>query len=494
MNITKENNTSLYILVFVAAALLYTITCAPALVWQDSGMIQYRVLNNDIKGGLGLALAHPLYYIISIGFKFIPWLNFPLKINLVSPLAAAFVIANIFLFLKLLLKQSAPAIIGALSLALAHTFWRHATIPETYNLYTAFLVLELIMLHLFFECGNKKYIYALFFVNGLSIATHMFGILPLAGYILFAIYLLKEKKLNLKDIIIIAFTWLLGTSPYLYLIIEHFIQTRDLSGTISSALFGNSWKSDVLNAKFTTKILAQNVLFLGLNFPTPNIALAVIGLISLNKYVHRGFAGIIFALFAIFLAFASRYTVVDRYAFFIPFYCMTAIFIGIGSKWIMEKFKPLTAIMFMLALLTIPVYFAAPMIAKKTGYSLGTRNDIPYRDDYKWFLQPWRTGYTGADKYAQQILTTLKPSSVLIADGTTLYPLAITQQAKGVGQEIIIYASHGSYNTTDKYSAQFLTDKAKNKMLYSTRQNTARGFTIKNGLIWRKSVIVNSND
>ncbi len=503
--ISKSDTKSQYALLFLSMLGLYFLTFAPGLVWQDSGMIQYRIWENDIKGDLGLALSHPLYYIVSIMFKFIPWLNYPLKVNLVSPVASAFAVANIFLLIKLLLKSSAAALIGALSLAMAHTFWRHATIPETYNLYTGLFVLELVLLYLFIDKGERKFIYGLFFVNGLSIATHMFGILPLAVYLLLLVYFLKERKINFKHILIIGLSWAIGSSPYLYLIVNQLVSTGDLAGTISSALFGDAWKANVLNAKVTGKILLQNILFSGLNFPTPNIFLAFAGLVYLKKYTdNRVFTVTIYALAAIFLSFASRYTVVDRYAFFIPFYCMTAIFIGVGAKWILDKFyesKKLAAVILTFTFFTVPVYFAAPVAAKMAGFSLGTRGDIAYRDDYQWFLQPWRTGYMGADKYAKQVLTTLKPGSVVIADGTTLYPLALTQQVKGIGENVIIYSSHGSFNTADDYSMEFLMDKAREKKLYATTEKnlfTSKypgTFAVKSGVVWQiRGVITKTNN
>ncbi|MCD6392030.1 MAG: hypothetical protein J7M40_00840, partial [Planctomycetes bacterium] len=55
-----------YALVLIAAIALYAICCAPGALWQDSGLIQYRILHNDIEGKLGLALSHPLFYMAGI--------------------------------------------------------------------------------------------------------------------------------------------------------------------------------------------------------------------------------------------------------------------------------------------------------------------------------------------------------------------------------------------------------------------------------------------
>ena len=85
----RQNIAMMYFVVLAAAAALYVGTGAPGTLWQDSGMIQYRVWHNDIEGKLGLALAHPLFYILAIGAKYIPLGEFAHRVNLVSALQRA---------------------------------------------------------------------------------------------------------------------------------------------------------------------------------------------------------------------------------------------------------------------------------------------------------------------------------------------------------------------------------------------------------------------
>jgi hypothetical protein len=86
----------MYVVVLAAAGALYIATGAPGTLWQDSGMIQYRVWHNDIEGKLGLALAHPLFYILAIGAKYIPLGEFAHRVNLVSACAGAVAICFYF--------------------------------------------------------------------------------------------------------------------------------------------------------------------------------------------------------------------------------------------------------------------------------------------------------------------------------------------------------------------------------------------------------------
>ena len=133
-----------YIYVFCAAAILYAVTCAPGVLWQDSGLIQYRVWHNDIEGRLGLALSHPLYYLIAIVAKHVPLGEFAYRINVLNAIISAIAVANLFLLLRLLLGETFSALLGAVTFALSHTFWLHSTMPETYGLAVTLLLLELI--------------------------------------------------------------------------------------------------------------------------------------------------------------------------------------------------------------------------------------------------------------------------------------------------------------------------------------------------------------
>jgi len=81
---SSSNLKQSYVAVFLVATALYVLTCAPGVVWQDSGVIQYRVWHNDIQGKLGLALSHPLYYIIAIAAKYIPLDEFSYGYGLVE--------------------------------------------------------------------------------------------------------------------------------------------------------------------------------------------------------------------------------------------------------------------------------------------------------------------------------------------------------------------------------------------------------------------------
>ncbi|MBE0536461.1 MAG: DUF2723 domain-containing protein [Phycisphaerae bacterium] len=427
--------------VCAAALVLYAVSCAPGALWQDSGMIQYRTWHNDIEGHLGLALAHPLYYIVAIGAKSVNVGSFFYRINLISAAAAAVAVANLFLLLRLWLGKVWPAAVAAISLALSHTFWQHASISETYTMYTAMLLAELVLMLQFVRTKKVGWLYGLALTNGLAIAVHMFASIPLVCYAVFVIVLWASREIRLRQIVICVMLWMIGAAAYEYLIVKHMIATGDIAGTLASAAFGGGYKSNVLNMAMSWGIAKENLLYILLNFPTPNIIFGFVGILGLWRLAPRpGFAAVVLSLLVLFLLFAFRYTVVDRYSFFIPFYAMFSLMLGLGAHLVMEKkqCRKLAVLVLLLALLPVPAYAVAPQAARKFHPQLGMRRQIPFRDDYSYFLRPWKTTEHGPDRFAHEALGSVETHAVIWADTTTAFPLLMTQQVRQVRKDVTV--------------------------------------------------------
>jgi hypothetical protein len=82
-------------------------------------------------------------------------------------------------------------------------------------------------------------------------------------------------------------------------------------------------------------------------------------------------------------------------------------------------------------LVPIAVYVVAPGCAERMNLSIGTRADVVYRDDYTYFLQPWKTGYDGPERFAREALEAAEPNAVIYADTTTIAPLLYVQEVCG---------------------------------------------------------------
>jgi hypothetical protein len=434
-----------YFIVLLLAGILYVSTCAPTVLWQDSGLFVYRIWHNDLGGNLGIALAHPLYIMIGILAKLVPLGELAWRINLLSAIFAAVTVANLYLLVRLWLGRIWPAVIAAVSLAVSWTFWQNAVLAEVYTLYAAQLSTELLVLLQYVRTKRAGYLCLLGLLNGLSVANHLWGVFPLACYAVFLMFLLFRRQIRILHVCVFILLWIVGAGPYEYLVIRDIAQYGNLTATLNSALFGAGWQRSVLNASVSMKIVFENVVFILLNFPTPNLLLLFVGIWVLwEKAPSRGFANIVLALLILYFAFAFRYTVPDRHAFFLPFYCLVAVMIGLGADRLMMRMpgKKFIVTLAVFALLPVASYFVTPAFARKHYEPLGQRRQRPYRDEYTYWLQPWKTNYRGAERFASEALESVKQNAVVYAYTTDVHALLYVQEVKGKRPDVRIVSDY----------------------------------------------------
>jgi hypothetical protein len=146
-------------------------------------------------------------------------------------------------------------------------------------------------------------------------------------------------------------------------------------------------------------------------------------------------------------------------------------------------------------LLPLGVYAVAPALAERMHLSLGTRQDIPYRNDYEYFLRPWRTGYDGAERFAREALAGVGQNAVLRADTTTVAPLLYVQEVEGVRPDVQIVTgivSSRSAPMVTEYTMELLLERYP---IYVVSRQPAycpafilRDYTLTEaGLLWRVS-------
>lgn len=439
-----------YGLFFLAALLLYSLTCAPTVLWQDSGYFYSRIWYNDLHGQLGLALSHPLYILVGMLVKGLPALEYGHRINLISAFFGALTVANVFLLLRLWQGSRLPAAIGAVSLCVSWTFWQYCCIAEVVSLYTALFTAELLFLCLYLKKGSRRYLWALGLLNGLAIANHMWGIIPLFTYVLLLAWRLWRRELTLGQLGLFVVCWLAGTLPYLVVIVQYFQATGDAAQTIASIFFGDRYGSDVLNVSLTPVIILENLIFIVYNYPGPNLLLGVAGLVYLCRKEKRTIFHVVLAgITLLFFVFAFRYSVPDRYSFFIPFYCVFSILVGVGCQWLLHDKRKMLSVVLLLSFITIPLYASISLFTGRFNFRINAGRDIPYRDEVEWFLQPWRNGYRGAERFALEALAALPDDGVLVADGTTVYALWYIQTVKGHYSEKTVLSDHPNYPGPD---------------------------------------------
>jgi hypothetical protein len=417
--------------VLFVVGLLYVLTAAPGPLWQDNGMAQVRVLQHDYTGKLGLALAHPLFYLFAQGFQILPLAESAQKTNLAVAVFAAITVANFYLLLSLLLIEKpyrrSAALAGGLSLALAHTFWQHAALAEVYSVSTAILTLELVLLVKFFQTGRIRWWLLAWLFNGLECSNHMLAVVTLAPVILWSLFLVRDGKIKLRWFLPAVGLWIVGCLPYEILGLRAWQAGMPLIDVIHSMLFGK-YQSEVLNVGLSFSLIVTTLGVIALNFLTPNLLLIPAGMARAKKIIPARLVLLFGLLTGFHLLFAMRYPVRDQYTFFIISILFLALWLGIGAAWFFERHPRKQWLILLLACLPPLGYAFLPSFVHwrnpKFAYP-----PIPYRQEANYFFWPWKSGYDGPERLVREVFELADPNAVVIADSTAIRPFQYAQLA-----------------------------------------------------------------
>jgi hypothetical protein len=87
----------------------------------------------------------------------------------------------------------------------------------------------------------------------------------------------------------------------------------------------------------------------------------------------------------------------------------------------------LTAVLVANALLPILTYIIFPAAAERRGWLRAHLRDIPYRNEYQHFFQPWRMLDDSPTRLGRAALEAAGPNGWIIADSTTFSSLVLLQ-------------------------------------------------------------------
>jgi len=215
-NINKTN-IGLFLLIFIF--LLYFLTLAPDVTFEDSGELILSSYTLSIPHPPG----YPLFTLISKLFSFLPFNNIAFKINFSSALFSSFGIFLLFLSFKKIIKfqnynsNLKIPILATLSFATSTTVWLVSTTTEVYALNLFLFSCQLFILLNLIENFKINHFYLLVWLNGISLANHHSSIFFTIIIFLTSIISGWLKYLKLKNYLLSALLFFLAISLYLYL-------------------------------------------------------------------------------------------------------------------------------------------------------------------------------------------------------------------------------------------------------------------------------------
>ncbi|UCG16188.1 MAG: DUF2723 domain-containing protein [Phycisphaerales bacterium] len=430
----------MWLLAASCATVVYLATMAPGVLWGDSGDAQIRVLAGELGDPRDLARSHVTYYGAAIALHKLFRLEAALAANLVSVLAGVITVANFAWLVSMFVRRRLALVSGVALLLLSHTLWQLSTGAEVMTSSTLCLSFELAVLVRFARTGRLRWLVLAGLANGIGWSTHNLALLTWPAYVI--VGWLRWSRVpvpRLRSIAAVIAAWLAGCAPLAVLFIIELRALDSFTVTLQSLLVG-AYSRDVFNTAFGLGMLARDLAYILLNFPTPLILLAPWGWWRLRKVGPGGVWWFLTLAALVIAAFAARYGVPDQYTFFVHAYLFLVLFAAIGvDQWLIRHPSKTMAVAVALLSFTAPVvYVAAPPLARWYGESrlpLPARR-IPYRDPCAWFLRPWRTGYDGAERYAREVFAALPADAVLCADSTMRRPLDYLQIRDGIRPDV----------------------------------------------------------
>ena len=408
--------------IFTAGFVLYAATANRGAQWQDSGNHILRVVTQEPLNPLGLALSHPLHHWLGRFAVSLNLLEPSFAITLVSALAAAIAVANTFGCVFGLTRQWPAALFAAMSLAVAHTFWKMATLTETYTLAAALLSGECWFLILHAKKRKPAYLWGALLLNGLGVSNHLLAGLTTPVLAAVALYGVRTETIRIRDVATAAGLWMLGAAPYGMMVLQEFVRSSDLSATLSSALFGLGYREDVLNTTFAARKLLISAAFVLLNFPNLLLPVAAYGVIHSTRLIsspllRRGLlAGLV-----IHAVFVVRYPIVDQYTFFLPTYVLVSIFSGIGfagiNGWTRANGRIVVSTTAWAMLGLTPVLYAmVPDWARQYRVLESVEHRKPYRDDYDYLFTPWSIAESSAERMGREAVALAGADGIIVVE------------------------------------------------------------------------------
>lgn len=418
---------------FLVALCLYTLTAARTIQWQDSGYWVVRVLTGELRNNLGLALSHPLPYgLMWLAQRILP-LEPPHAMALVSALFGAITIANVAAIIHQFTARCLPAILAAAGLLVAHTHWKLSTIPESYTLAAALLSAEVWLILLYTRSRRPRWLVALFATNGLAFANHNLALLSLPVIGLILIHQIRHRYVSQRIFTLCLAFWIIGASPYLWLILDEILITGKITSSIASALFGKNFGGAVAGRGLVLRYTAATLLFTAISFPNLLLPAALAGIARSTKMgIPLLAVRALLATLAIHLIFVLRYAVVDQYMFILPAYALIAILAGFGFAHIQSHCPPrprrilLTSAATLVALTPL-LYLVLPDLLRSANILGQSARNKPYRDDYAYLFIPWGIAETSADRLSRHAAT-LAGDDALILVQDSMAAFAIRYQ------------------------------------------------------------------
>lgn len=414
--------------------LVYLRTLAPGVFGFDSAELS--------TGAHTLGIVHPpgypLYLLLAKSFTLLPLRDVAFRLNLMSAVFASLTVVLVFRLLWRWTGRRDAAWAAAGWFSASIHFWQMALVAEVYTLHTFFLALNLLLLSEWHASGDRRALLAFAFAYGLSLSNHTSGILFAPGYGWLVLSGVRSVRRDWRVLAAAPALFVLGLAPYLYLPLRaaadpplNYVGTY--YGKDLTTLAGVWWMVSGQAYRFFAfgydwpQVPAEFTKFLGSfwrDYLGVGVLMGIGGWAPSWRRAPRQVVGwsLIFAANVVFFA---NYRVMDKDTMFLPAYLVWTPFVAAGLK-----------------ALGRPVRRAVDRQAWQEWWK-------PVRAGLLVGLVPlaialnWRwvdmSRMDGPRLFAQQVLETAAPNSLVMADWSSAVVLEYFQLVERQRPDLEIY-------------------------------------------------------
>ena len=427
--------------VFLCAFALYLLNLAPQVIWGDSAKLCILSYTHTIGASPSM---HSLHAVIGNLFGHLPFGGYAYRLNLMSAFWGAAAVTVVYAIVKEATGSGFAALAAAVSLTVSHTMFLLSVITETYTLYAFFLSLTMYLTLKWDREGNPWHLYLACFFFCMGLAAHPLIIMSALGLLYCVLASDRRSSIGTGQALRLSAALLLGLSPIMVFAAYtlHAQGFRGLAWVLANDP-ANSWvslKAPVDLLKGAGKYLAM----LMYQFPVAGFCLGAAG----SALSYRGDRKLFRTLLLIFLCnvvFVLHYGEAKQYSLSLGSYLMFSIWIGVGAAWFLRYAAGRAGTAIKAAVLAVPAilppvfYGRMPVFVDKLGIDLVHARFIPYRDNDKFFLVPWKRNDKGPLLYADEVFRIAGPGSIIVVDYTVMKVLEyyMKVEGKGAGRNLV---------------------------------------------------------
>jgi hypothetical protein len=202
------------------------------------------------------------------------------------------------------------------------------------------------------------------------------------------------------------------------------------------------YAANVLNVSSTGPLMAVNAALSSLNFLHPGLILGVLGWAAMVKRIGKPLGWSLLILLGLQGLFFARYSVPDQFTFIVPTLVLFSLGMAVGMDVLacrsaaMKK-TVVAACLFSMALMPLTYAVLSPIL-EVLNLSVKRERVLPFRDEMRYWLVPWKHTEKSAEQFARTALTQAAPDGLIVCDSTSYYPLVLMQERMSGVEEVSI--------------------------------------------------------